>query len=291
MTRDLLEKADFLRRVFDSIPSFIFIVDQDVRIHHLNSAASALLGVDRDLVLLKRGGEALHCLHASETPEGCGRAPACMDCVVRKSVNSSFKGDAVEQDTVKMMLLHSGGTSEVHMMVTASPIRYEDREFTLLVLEDITKLKNVEDELRHRAAQLEVANQELESFSYSVSHDLKAPLRSIRGFSEVLIQDHAASLDNEARGFLGRIHAAGTRMDHLIDDLLALSRVSRGEMRGEPVDLSALADVVAEFVERGHPVGQFQLAGERADAREQARELLAVGFVDGIDEFGHGERA
>jgi light-regulated signal transduction histidine kinase (bacteriophytochrome) len=253
MNRDLLQKADFLHHLFDTIPSFIFIVDEDVRIHHLNIAASRLLGADKDMVLLKRGGEALHCLHSTETPEGCGRAPACVDCVVRKSVNRSFKGDAVEQETVKMLLLHNGGMSEVHMMVTASPIRYEDREFTLLVLEDITKLKNVEDELRRRAAQLEAANQELESFSYSVSHDLKAPLRSIRGFSEALIVDHAASLDKESRGFLDRIQAAGARMDQLIDDLLALSRVTRGEMRGEPVDLSELAEVVADSLEKAFP--------------------------------------
>jgi light-regulated signal transduction histidine kinase (bacteriophytochrome) len=159
----------------------------------------------------------------------------------------------VEQETVKMMLLHNGGTSEVHMMVTASPIRYEDRGLTLLVLEDITKLKNVEDALRRRAAQLEAANQELESFSYSVSHDLKAPLRSIRGFSEALISDHSVSLDNESRGFLERIHAAGTRMNQLIDDLLALSRVTRGEMRGESVELSELAGVVADGLAQFFP--------------------------------------
>ncbi len=253
MTKDLLQKADFLHHLFDTIPSFIFIVDEDVRIHHLNIAASRLLGVDKEMVLLKRGGEALHCLHASETPEGCGRAPACMECVVRNSVNRSFKGDRVDQETVKMMLLHNGGTTEVHMMVTASPIRYEDTEFTLLVLEDITKLKTVEDALRRRAAQLEAANQELESFSYSVSHDLKAPLRSIRGFSEALIVDHAASLDNESRGFLERIRAAGTRMDQLIDDLLALSRVTRGEMRGETVDLSALGSDVTKNLSKCFP--------------------------------------
>jgi light-regulated signal transduction histidine kinase (bacteriophytochrome) len=159
----------------------------------------------------------------------------------------------VEQETAKMMLLHNGGMSEVHMMVTASPIRYEDREFTLLVLEDITKLKNVEDALRRRAAQLEAANQELESFSYSVSHDLKAPLRSICGFSEVLISDHAGSLDKESRGFLERIRAAGTRMNQLIDDLLALSRVTSGEMRGESVELSELAGVVADGLAKSFP--------------------------------------
>ncbi len=253
MTRDLLQKADFLHHLFDTIPSFIFIVDQDVRIHHLNAAASRLLGVDKEMVLLKRGGEALHCFHSGETPEGCGRAPACKDCVVRNSVNKAFQGGAVQRETAKMVLLHDGGTSEVHMTVTASPIRYGDRDFTLLILEDITKLKNAEEALRRHAAQLEAANQELESFSYSVSHDLKAPLRSICGFSEALICDHAAKLDDEARGHLERIRSAGLRMNHLIDDLLVLSRVTKGEMRREAIELSALAGVVAGDLAKSFP--------------------------------------
>jgi light-regulated signal transduction histidine kinase (bacteriophytochrome) len=247
MTKDLLQQADFLHHLFDTIPSFIFIVDEDVRIHHLNAAASRLLGVDKKMVLLKRGGEALHCLRSSETPTGCGRASACKECIVRNSVHRSFQGIAVQQETTKMVLLHDDGqTSEVHLMVTASPIRYQDKDFTLLILEDITKLKNVEEALRRRTAQLEVANQELESFSYSVSHDLKTPLRSICGFSEVLLRDHAVRLDDKAQGYLTRIHAAGIRMDQLIDDLLALSLVTKGEMRREAVDLSALAGVVAD---------------------------------------------
>jgi signal transduction histidine kinase len=253
VTKDLMQKAEFLHHLFDTIPLFIFIVDEDVRIHHLNAAASKLVGSDRETVLMKRGGEALHCLHAGETPGGCGRSPACVDCVVRNSVNRSFQGSAVQQVTTTMVLVHDHGTNEVQMQVTTSPIRYEDKDFTLLILEDITKLKSAEEALRRRAAQLEAANQELESFSYSVSHDLKAPLRSIRGFSEALVSDHAAGLNEEAREHLGRIRSAAGRMDHLIDDLLALSRVAKGEMRRETVELGALARAVADGLAQAFP--------------------------------------
>ncbi|HSA78197.1 MAG TPA: histidine kinase dimerization/phospho-acceptor domain-containing protein, partial [Nitrospirota bacterium] len=253
MTKDLLDKADFLHNLFDTIPSFIFIVDNDVRIHHVNAAASKLLGADKEIVLLERGGEALHCIHSTETPEGCGRAPACMDCVVRNSVKRSFQGGSVQRETAKFMLLHPDGTKEVHMMVTASPLRYEDREFCLLILEDVTKLKNAEEALRRHAAQLEAANQELESFSYSVSHDLKAPLRSVQGFSEALLSDHAAGLNEEGRDFLERIHSAGLRMNQLIDDLLGLSKVTKGELRRETVDLSSLAGAVADVFVKSFP--------------------------------------
>lgn len=253
MTKDLLDKADFLHNLFDTIPSFIFIVDHDVRIHHVNAAASKLLDTNKESVLFMRGGEALHCIHSTETPEGCGRAPACMDCVIRNSVKRSFQGGLVQRETTKFMLLHADGTKEVHMMVTASPLRYGDREFCLLILEDVTKLKNAEEALRRHAAQLEAANQELESFSYSVSHDLKAPLRSVQGFSEALLSDHAAGLNEEGRDYLERISSAGLRMNQLIDDLLTLSRVTKGEMRRETVDLSALACAVADALVKSFP--------------------------------------
>jgi PAS domain S-box-containing protein len=123
------------------------------------------------------------------------------------------------------------------------------------VSRDITERKKAEEEVRalnqserQHALELEAANKELEAFSYSVSHDLRAPLRSIDGFSLALIEDYADTLDAEARGHLERIRAATQRMALLIDDLLKLARVARAEMRDETVDLTAMAKVIlAEF--------------------------------------------
>ncbi len=103
------------------------------------------------------------------------------------------------------------------------------------------EIKKLNEDLKHHVRQLEESNKELEAFSYSVSHDLRSPLRSIVGFSQALLEDHAARLDAEGRGFLDRIVAATTRMGRLIDDLLKMSRVSRHAMTREQVDLSALA--------------------------------------------------
>jgi len=119
------------------------------------------------------------------------------------------------------------------------------------VLRDITERRRAEAEIRARTAQLEAANKELEAFSYSVSHDLRAPLRSIDGFSQALQEDYTARLDEEGRSHLRRVRAATQRMAHLIDDLLHLARVSRAELRSAPVDLSAVAQgVVAELRQR-----------------------------------------
>ena len=99
-----------------------------------------------------------------------------------------------------------------------------------------------------RTADLTRVNQELESFAYSVAHDLRAPLRSIHGFSEALEQDNRAQLDAPGLGHLAKIRAASLRMGHLIDDLLRLSKVTRHSLTPGRVDLSALAaEVVGEL--------------------------------------------
>ena len=118
---------------------------------------------------------------------------------------------------------------------------------------DITDRKIAEEALREREAHLDAANKELQSFSYSVSHDLRAPLRSIDGFSLALIEDYGAQLDGAARNYLTRVRAATQRMGQLIDDLLNLARVSRSPLRRTQVDLSAMAQEVAADLFRGDP--------------------------------------
>lgn len=108
----------------------------------------------------------------------------------------------------------------------------------------------LEQRVAARTRELAMANQELEAFSYSVSHDLRAPLRSIGGFSQILLEDYEAVLDADGRDYLGRIRAASCRMGTLIDDMLRLSRVSRSELEKTDVDMSALAnEVLTELLE------------------------------------------
>ena len=128
------------------------------------------------------------------------------------------------------------------------------------VARDITSAKDTEAraraltlDLQRTNAQLATLNHELEAFSYSVSHDLRAPLRSIDGFSQVLLEDYAGQLDADGTDALQRVRKAAMAMGDLIDALLALSRVSRVELRAEPVDLSTLTATIAAELRQAEP--------------------------------------
>lgn len=111
----------------------------------------------------------------------------------------------------------------------------------------------LEERVSDRTRELVTSNQELEAFSYSVSHDLRAPLRSIDGFSQVLMEDYADKIDAQGIETLQRVRAATQRMSVLIDDMLNLSRVSRSEMNKEDFDLSAVARSIAEQLQTCDP--------------------------------------
>jgi PAS domain S-box-containing protein len=135
---------------------------------------------------------------------------------------------------------------------------------------------NRELELRvlQRTAELSAANRELESFAYSVSHDLRSPLRGIDGFSRALLEDYAAALDDRGRHYLERLCAAARRMGTLIDDLLELSRYTRQEMRRTRVDLSAVAGEILAELHTGEPARKAETIVQPGLAAEGDPSLI-----------------
>ncbi|NTU75773.1 MAG: PAS domain-containing sensor histidine kinase, partial [Anaerolineaceae bacterium] len=131
-------------------------------------------------------------------------------------------------------------------------------------IQDITERKQTENEIRKlndeleqrvadRTAQLMAANKELEAFSYSISHDLRAPLRGIDGWSQALLEEYGGQLDENAHLYIGRVRSESQRLGRLIDDVLQLSRLTRSEMRLGPVDLSTMAKTVVDRLKVSYP--------------------------------------
>ena len=143
--------------------------------------------------------------------------------------------------------------------------------------------EELEQRVRQRTTQLEASNKELEAFSYSVSHDLRAPLRAIDCFSRIVLEEFAPRLDDEGRRLLDIIRGNTHKMGQLIDDLLAFSRLNRQQMAFAPVDLAALADVVfseLKSVEKGRrielEINALPAAfGDRSMLRQVLQNLLA----------------
>jgi PAS domain S-box-containing protein len=183
------------------------------------------------------------------------------------------------------------------MLAHANPIHDDNGNLigAVNVLVDITERKRMEAALRaaqekatrlneeleqrvaERTAQLEAANRELESFAYSVSHDLRAPLRAIDGFSRILIEEGGAQLEASDRGYLQKIRQASQRMGQLIDDLLQLSRLSRSELQNQPVDLSRLArEILAGLQQRDSERSVRMILPEKCMAQGDGRLLRIV---------------
>src|SRR5260370_105192 len=173
--------------------------------------------------------------------------------------------------TVELAGRRRDGT-EFPLELSLSSCKTSDGMFFTGILSDITERKLAEQETLLRTAQLEAANEELDAFSYSVSHDLRAPLRSIDGFSQALLEDGADRLDDQGKEHLHRIRAATQRMGLLIDDLLNLSRVTRAEIHPGKLDISALARSIAAEFQKTQPERRMEFRIEdgletTADAR------------------------
>jgi PAS domain-containing protein len=125
--------------VLDALPFPRFVVDNDVKLLAVNRAAEALVG-PADAILRKRGGEALHCIHSTESPDGCGHAPACADCVVRNSVTAAFAGTDSTHQRAKLELRTPEGTRDVQVLVTSSRFEADGKTYAVLVIEDLTEL-------------------------------------------------------------------------------------------------------------------------------------------------------
>lgn len=135
---------------------------------------------------------------------------------------------------------------------------------------------NLEQRVKTQSERLAVLTKELEALSYSVSHDLRAPLRTVNGFSRAIVEDYWGKLDDEGKDNLSRIREASQHMEHLIDGLLSLSRIAREELRAETIDLSALVVSVTDELRKANPNRPLEFAIEPNLSARGDTKLLRI---------------
>jgi PAS domain S-box-containing protein len=159
---------------------------------------------------------------------------------------------------------------------------------------DITDHKLAEEEIKRlteelerrvieRTTQLEAVNKELETFSYSVSHDLRAPLRSIDGFSHALLEDYHAKLDEEGKNYLERIRKATQHMGNLIDDMLKLSRVTQSEFNYQSIDLSKMVQSISDTFQKNNPNNNVKMTIQKGIVIQGDPHSMQIALTNLID--------
>jgi PAS domain S-box-containing protein len=190
---------------------------------------------------------------------------------------------------------HKDGVWHTYWTVKFPIYIQSDQPFGICAISnDITERKQAEEEIRklnaeleqrviERTAQLEAANKELEAFSYSVSHDLRAPLRGIDGWSMALLEDYGSQFDEQAHEYLARVRSETQRMGRLIDDMLQLSRLARVEIRAERVNLSGMAQRVVARLQEDEPQRQVEFKIQKGLSARGDAHLLEIALTNLLD--------
>ncbi len=254
-----------LDAVFESSPIGMFILDENTSIVRANAASVALCGGEIAEVMQHRPGDALHCLHSTENQRGCGYGVECPLCPVRGAIEDLLaNGGTLRGAELSLQLFRDAEPQEVWLRIGAEPLLLNGCRHLCVALEDVTLRKQAEKDLktlnadleqrvRERTVELEASSKELEAFSYSVSHDLRTPLRAIDGFGLALLEEYEDKLDAEGKDYLQKIRAATQRMGTLIDDLLQLSRLTRAQMLVEKVNLTEIAWSIIHEMQQAEP--------------------------------------
>jgi PAS domain S-box-containing protein len=274
--RALLESEQRFRTIFETAPIGVGIADGEGRLVQCNPALCAMLGY----------GES----ELNGSWFGAIVAPEDLEAEVASAARFRVERMRIHHSDLRC-LRKDGERIWVHRVASLLEDGNGGVDHVMALLVDITERKRAEEEIRRlnatlerrieeRTAQLKESNRELEAFSYSISHDLRAPLRGIDGWSLAVLEDYGELFNADARAMFERVRAEAQRMGQLIDDLLELSRVTRREMRLEPVDLTGLAETVARRLKELNPGRNIEVMVEPGLAAHGDARLLEAVFTN-----------
>lgn len=251
---ELQKSYNLLQTVIEGTPDAIFAKDIQGRFLLINSMSATIMGKPAEELLNKDDRDFL--------PPELARIIRAND----RQIMTTGENQVLEEEVLK--------NGELRTYLSAKSV-WRDAQGNVIglvgIARDITERKLAEQEIKklnedlerrviERTAELTAANKELEAFSYSVSHDLRAPLRGIDGFSQALMARYSEQLDDKGKHYISRIRVGTQRMGELIDDMLTLSRVTRTEMRRKEVDLSAIANEMITELQQLEPAREVEFA-------------------------------
>ena len=257
------EANRFVDAILEHIPDMVFVKEaNELRFVRFNRAGEELLGVKRRDLMGKNDYDFFPKDQA--------------DFFVAKDRETLAGGKLVEIAEEPI----NTATGQRWLRTKKVPIHdaLGEPRYLLGISQDITDAKQASAALRAAKDKAEAANKELEAFSYSVAHDLRSPLRGIDGFAQALLEDYRDKLDGTGIRYAERIRAAAQRMATLIDDLLDLSRVTRTELKAEPIDLSRVARGALANLERSEPDRKVDVSIEDGMQANADARLLGIVF-------------
>ena len=257
------------RALLESAPDAVVIADTDGRIVLVNAQTERLFGHPRDRMIGQDVEmlvpEPLRMRHAGHRRDYLG-APRVREMGAGRDLHG----------------LRADGTT-FPVSISLSPVRTDEGMLVVADIRDVSdrlqaerQIQDLNRRLIRDNAELEAVNKELEAFSYSVSHDLRAPLRAIDGFSQALAEDFGEKLDEDGQLYLTRVRQGAQRMGLLIDDLLKLSRVTRQELVIEPVDLGAIAREILGRLQAEAPERKAEIAIQEGLLAQGDQRLLQI---------------
>jgi PAS domain S-box-containing protein len=267
--QDLLqETGNYLNNLLDYANAPIIVWDTHFRISRFNPAFERLTGYKSREVL----GLGLDILF-----------PENQKIESLHQINRTLSGERWE--AVEIPILRVDGQIRTVLWNSANVYDNDGKQIiaTIAQGQDITeriiaedKVNKLNEILKRRASETEIANKELEAFAYSVSHDLRAPLRSMEGFSQALLEDCFDSLNDECKDYLKRIQSSAELMAQLIDDMLRLSRITRAEMTLDKVNLSEIAQSIATKIKGNFPKRKIKFMITPDLTVEADKNLLSI---------------